>query len=221
MPRRPRLLLPGLPLHVIQRGNNRQPCFFNDNDRSHFLDHLRGAVELHVCALHAYVLMSNHVHLLLTPQDPGNVQHMMKSVAQAHAQYINWRYRRSGGLWEGRYKAAYVESETYLLTCHRYVELNPVRAGLADHPGQYRWSSYRCNGEGKENPLVTPHPLYAGLGHEGEFRRGAYRSLFGQPLSMKDLMRIRTATEAEFAIGTQAFMERIAAMGSDGGESPT
>ncbi|GGY52174.1 hypothetical protein GCM10007387_37970 [Pseudoduganella albidiflava] len=146
---------------------------------------------------------------------------MMKSVAQAHAQYISWRYRRSGGLWEGRYKAAYVESETYLLTCHRYVELNPVRAGLADHPGQYRWSSYRCNGEGKENPLVTPHPLYAGLGHEGELRRGAYRSLFGQPLSMKDLMRIRTATEAEFAIGTQAFMERIAAMGSDGGESPT
>jgi putative transposase len=212
MPRRPRLLLPNIPLHIIQRGNNRQPCFFNDNDRLHYLNHLRVALDLAECPLHAYVLMTNHVHLLLTPSDPARVQDLMKSVAQEHTQYINWRYRRTGSLWEGRYKAAYVESETYLLICHRYIELNPVRAALAAYPGQYRWSSYRCNGEGKANPLITEHDLFRALGSYDEGRRRAYRSLFDQPLSVKDLSRIRTATEAEFAIGTQAFMRRIAAM---------
>lgn len=212
MPRRSRLLLPGVPLHIIQRGNNRQPCFFNDSDRLHYLDHLQQATELSACALHAYVLMTNHVHLVLTPEDPVSIQDLMKSVAQRHTQYINWRYGRNGTLWEGRYKAAYLESESYLLVCYRYVELNPVRAGLVEYPGQYRWSSYRCNGEGKKNPLITQHALFKALGVDDKSRQGAYRSLFDQPMAMKELSRIRMATEADFAIGTQAFMQRIAAM---------
>ncbi|TWI47479.1 putative transposase [Pseudoduganella flava] len=212
MARPKRVFLPGVPLHIVDRGNARQRCFFDDRDRVHYLDHLRTAAAEKRCAVHAYVLMTNHVHLLVTPEVPDGVPAMMKSIAQCHAQYINWRYRRTGGLWEGRYKAAHIESETYLLICQRYIELNPLRAKMVEFPGQYRWSSYRRNADGRPDPLVTQHELYRSLGVDGAARCGHYRDLFAQPLSTKDVAFIRAATNAEFAVGGQAFLKRIAGL---------
>ena len=209
MAREPRLFLPGVPLHIVDRGNARQACFFSDEDRLHYLKDLRDATCNHGAALHAYVLMTNHVHLLLTPSDPASVPDMIKRVAQSHAQYINWRYRRTGSVWEGRYKAAHVESETYLLVCQRYVDLNPVRAGMVQVAGEYRWSSYRSNAEGRANPLVTPHPLYTALGKDAASRQQYYRKLCEQPLTEKDVRRIREATNAGFGVGRQEFLKRI------------
>src|SRR5574338_75212 len=155
MPRRPRVSLSGVPLHLIQRGNNRQACFFADKDYSFYL-----------------------AHLLVTPQDAGGAGALMKTVGQCYAQYVNRNYCRSGTLWEGRYRSCVLQGDTYLLACSRYIEMNPVRAGMVAHPAEYRWSSYRANAQGETDPVLTPHGLYLALGQQGEDRLGAYRELF-------------------------------------------
>ncbi|HZS65472.1 MAG TPA: transposase, partial [Burkholderiales bacterium] len=157
MARRPRLELAGVPLHVIQRGNNRAPCFLADGDRQMYLKFLGEAAARHRCALHAYVLMPNHVHLLLTPTDSGAVAAMMQDLGRRYVRLFNDIHRRSGTLWEGRYKAAMVDTERYFLTCQRYIELNPVRAQLVDHPASFRWSTYRHYALGANNSLVSAH----------------------------------------------------------------
>ena len=160
MARLPRLDLPGVPQHVVQRGNNRMPCFLDDEDRLAYLELLRQACLHHGCALHAYVLMDNHVHLLLTPSAQGAVSRMMQMLGRSYVGQFNGRHRRTGTLWEGRYKACLVESEAYLLACQRYIELNPVRAWIVSEPGAYRWSSHGANAYGQEDARLTPHPVY-------------------------------------------------------------
>ena len=160
MPRRPRILLPDHPLHIVQRGINREPCFFAEEDYRCYLHWLEeAACDCH-CAIHAYVLMTNHVHLLLTPTTPGAPARPMQSLGRRYVQYANRQYRRTGSLWEGRYKSSVVQAEAYLLACMRYIELNPVRAAMVIDPGGYRWTSYRANGLAQLDIRLTPHPLY-------------------------------------------------------------
>src|SRR5574337_70831 len=157
MPRQRRLDLPGVPQHIIQRGNNRQPCFLREQDYRCYLSQLDEAAQAQGCRLHAYVLMTNHVHLLMTPEVVGAVARTMQCLGRRYVGYFNATYRRSGTLWEGRYKSCLVDSERYLLTCYRYIELNPVRAAMVETPGDYAWSSYRANAQGRQDRLVYPH----------------------------------------------------------------
>ncbi|MDB5936693.1 MAG: transposase, partial [Massilia sp.] len=150
MARAPRPVLPDVPLHITQRGNNRLNCFFGEIDYLVYLELLRAAAQDASCDLHAYVLMTNHVHLLITPKDERGPASLMKSLGERYVQYVNRRYARTGTLWEGRYHSCLVQSERYLMVCQRYIELNPVRAMLADNPARYQWSSFLCNAYGKE-----------------------------------------------------------------------
>jgi putative transposase len=163
MPRRPRILLPDYPLHIVQRGINREPCFFADEDYQCYLHWLEEAARDCRCGIHAYVLMTNHVHLLLTPTTPGAPVRLMQSLGRRYVHYVNRHYRRTGSLWEGRYKSSVVQAESYLLACMRYIELNPVRAAMVADPGGYRWSSYRTNGLTLPDARLTPHPIYLAL----------------------------------------------------------
>ncbi|TWI66503.1 putative transposase [Pseudoduganella lurida] len=201
MPRRARLLLPGYPLHLIQRGHNRQPCFFQRSDYLVYLNWVRDYAEFYGGAIHAYVLMTNHVHLLATMDDVTMLAPMMKAIAQNYAQYINRRLGRSGSVWEDRFRSSPVTNETYLLTCHQYIELNPVRAGMVAHPGRYRWSSYAGNAGLFVDDLLTPLASYLGLGAMTAQRYGAYRSLFSQALDPAHVQVIRNAAAGNRQIG--------------------
>ncbi|MFM9968799.1 MAG: transposase [Burkholderiales bacterium] len=209
MPRRARIRAPGIPLHVIQRGNNRGACFFADTDRQYYLHHLGRLADEFCCAIHAYVLMTNHVHLLLTPQDAVGASLLMKSLGQQYVQYINRVHGRSGSLWEGRFRASLVQTEAYLLRCHRYIEMNPVRAGMAAHPGEYRWSSYSGNALGRIDLLLTPHVEYLRLGADGPGRQSAYRELLLADEDESELAQIRRAANAGYALGAERFIADI------------
>ena len=209
MPRRPRIHLAGFPLHMIQRGNNRSVCFFSNDDCAAYLDWLRRAAEKLGCAIHAYVLMTNHVHLLLTPEQPGAVSTLMQSLGRRYVQYVNHTYRRSGTLWEGRFLASPVHAEAYLLKCMRYIELNPVRAGMVEQPGDYRWSSFRHNGLGKPNPILREHGIYTALGADPEARRQAYRDLFRAQMDDEVLNEIREASQAGSLLSGERFRKDI------------
>lgn len=204
-------MLPGVPVHVVHRGNNRQACFHEEQDRSFYLFHLRRLLGPSGCGLHAYCLMTNHVHLLLTSSTDGGCARLMQRVAQLHTQYVNRTYRRSGSLWEGRFRSCLVQSEEYLLACYRYVESNPVRAGMCPRPREYEWSSYRGNAEGLADPLLTPHEEYLRLGVTGPIRRSAYEDLFCTDPRYWRTDEIRKATNGNFALGDNNFKRDIAA----------
>lgn len=210
MPRRARLTLPNVPMHLIQRGNNRQACFYADEDYRFYLNWLTEYAGKTGCRIHAYVLMTNHVHLLVSADSGDGVGAMMKALGQRYVQYANRTYRRSGSLWEGRFRSCLTQEDAYLLACQRYIELNPVRAGMVEHPAEYRWSSYRVNAQGEDSPLVVPHPLYDTLGAEPEARRQAYRELFRYELEPGLVDAIRRATNGNFALGDVRFGEQIA-----------
>jgi putative transposase len=210
MPRRPRLCLAGIPVHVIQRGNNRLPCFFAQADYYRYLGDLGQLSRAHGVAIHSYVLMTNHVHLLVTGRDASAVSVMMKFLGQCYVQYVNRRYARTGSLWGGRFRSCLVDTESYLLTCHRYIEENPVRAGMVDRPGDYPWSSHRANAEGLADPLLTPHAVIEALGRTAEERLAAYRELFIKNLSEPELQRIRSTTNGGFALGSERFELQMA-----------
>ena len=210
MPRRLRFVLPGVPLHVVQRGVNRQACFLDGKDKQRYLDYLRSCLALVPCSLHAYVVMSNHVHLLLSTQSTASLSSLMKMLNQRYVQYFNWRYGRTGSLWEGRYKSCLVQGERYLLICQRYIELNPVRAGIVTLPGQYCWSSYRSNAQGRHDDLLSPHSLYLMLGNDELERQDTYQSLFQDKLGERCIGQLRKAVDAEFAVGDQVFLRRVA-----------
>lgn len=225
MARQPRIILPGQPHHVIQRGNNRSPIFFADKDYWRYLDWLGEESEKHECAIHAYVLMTNHVHLLVTPSRDDSISNMMQSLGRLYVRYINHKYQRSGTLWEGRFKSVLIDSEQYLFVCQRYIELNPVRAGMVNSPSAYRWSSYQANATGKANPLLTPHPLYLSLGKQSQNRQAAYRALFRSHLEDDTLTSIRTATNGGWPLGDERFktaienvLKRPATQGPRGGD---
>lgn len=212
MARQPRFFVPGEVLHVIQRGNNREPIFACDEDFRFFLDCLGQAIRLHGVLIHAYVLMTNHLHLLAAPRQKQSLPKVLQSVGRRYVQYFNCAYQRSGTLWEGRYRATVVDSEQYLLTCMRYIELNPVRARMAGHPGEYRWTSFHANAQGAPDILVTRHELYERLGRSGPDRQNAYRQLFRAQLSDRDVEAIREATNKNWALGGEHFKQRIAAL---------
>ncbi len=173
MPRRPRVTLAGLPMHIIQRGNNRQACFYAEQDYQFYLEWLGKYAEETDSSVHSYVLMTNHVHLLLTPARGESSAQLMKRLGQRYVQYINRTYRRSGTLWEGRYRSCLTQDDGYLLNCHRYIELNPVRAKMVEHPADYPWSSYRANGQGVKSDILKPHHQYEALGSTQAERRTA------------------------------------------------
>ena len=212
MARLPRYFVEGQPQHIIQRGNNREPVFAVDEDYRFYLECLKDAADRHGCAIHAYVLMTNHVHLLATPETVESLPKTLQSVGRRYVQYFNYTYSRTGTLWEGRYKATLIDSETYLLTCMRYIELNPVRAGVVAHPNDYGWSSYRANATGIDNPMLTPHVLYRRLGHGAEVRQSAYRQLFRGQIAKADLEAIREATNKAWVLGNDRFREKIEAL---------
>ena len=209
MPRRARLALPNVPMHIIQRGNNRQACFFADQDYDFYLACLKAYAKNCGCELHAYVLMTNHVHLLVSSASSDGVGALMKALGQRYAQYVNRTYGRTGSLWEGRFRSCLTEDEPYLLACQRYIELNPVRASMVQHPGDYRWSSYRSNAQGEANGLVTPHSLYEALGADHTTRQAAYRELFRGELEPGLVDAIRTATNGNFALGNSRFADEV------------
>ncbi len=211
MARLPRFVLPGQPQHVIQRGNNRQIIFQADGDYRFYLEKLYDAAEKHQCDIHAYVLMTNHVHLLVTPHTENGIGKMMQMLGRYYVQYYNDCYKRTGTLWEGRYKATLIDTERYLLTCMRYIELNPVRAvDMADHPSEYPWSSYRFNALGHTDRLVTPHREYKRLGATAAERQSAYRQLFRTRIPAMTLEAIREATNKAWVLGGDRFKSKLA-----------
>jgi putative transposase len=212
MPRRPRLKLDGCPLHLIQRGNNRSAGFFGDEDYQHYLDWLGEAARAHGVAVHAYVLMTNHVHLLVTPERADGASRVMKQLGQRYVQHINRARARSGTLWEGRFRSCLVAAEDHLLNCCRYIELNPVRARMVRHAAEYRWSSHRANAEGAPSTVLTPHPLVAALGPTAAARQAAYRALFETVPEPELIDRIRRATNGGYALGSERFVRQIAAI---------
>ena len=201
MPRGPRTIVPHVALHLVQRGVNREPCFFAP---AHYADYLRLLARFageYGCSIHAYCLMTNHVHLFLTPHREDACARLMKQLNQCYVQRLNKSTGRTGTLWEGRSHSALVASDGYALACYRYIELNPVRAGIVPHPGAYAWSSYRANAEGGSDPLVSPHDTYLALSDSAETRAPAYRGLFDTDLSDSDIADIRKATRGGYRVG--------------------
>ena len=201
MPRRARLLLQGVPLHIIQRGHNRQPCFLDDSDRLTYLGILREHAAAMGCAIHAYVLMTNHVHLLASFEDISAAPDLIRLTGQQYSSYFNRQHCRCGTLWDGRFRSCPVPSERYLLTCQRYIEMNPVRAQMVDRPVHYQWSSYRGNAGICRDELVTPHDVYVWLGRTANERCTAYRRLFIDNLTDKQLRMLRVATNGNHIVG--------------------
>jgi putative transposase len=205
MSRRARLSVAGIPWHIIQRGNNRSACFYSEEDYLFYLEQLLQQSRMFGCAIHAYCLMTNHVHILLTPETTDSAAQMMKNLGQRFVQYINRTYRRSGTLWEGRFKSCLAQSENYALTCYRYIELNPVRANIVRHPKDYPWSSFSINGKGQHSNLVTPHSSYLALGETKSERLTTYSRLVDYPLEERVIKRLRDATNGNYAFGDNRF----------------
>ena len=209
MPRKPRHYLPGIPAHVIQRGNNRQPCFFCEDDYRFYLECLGDASVRYGCAIHAYVLMTNHAHLLLTPLDGMSIPRVIQSVGRRYVRYINQSRQRTGTLWEGRHKGNVVSSERYVLACYRYIELNPVRAGMVTHPAEYPWSSYRYNACGETSEMLYSHGARDALGATAELRCAAYRGMFDIDMDDSVLKAIRDSAQYGVPLGNDRFRKAV------------
>lgn len=212
MPRHPRIFVAGQAQHVIQRGNNRGAIFFEDSDRRLYLEWLGEALADQDCALHAYVLMSNHVHLLITSTRPEAIPKVLQSLGRRYVRYVNRTYARTGTLWEGRYKSTILDSERYVLACYRYIEANPVRARMVVDVGDHLWSSYPYNAGGKADPLLSEHPVYAALGTTARERREAYCTLFAQGLDPDLVAEIRDATNRGWVPGSERFRKEVEAV---------
>lgn len=210
MARLPRLILPGQPHHVILRGNNRQAIFFSDLDREHLLATLGDVAAQYQVAIHAYVLMDNHLHLLLTPQSPDALSRMMQSLGRRYVGWFNARHHRSGTLWEGRFRAGLIEGERHLLACMRYIELNPVRAGLCGEPAQWPWSSAAHHLGLARSPLVTEHEMYWSLGNTPFEREHAYREFIAQGVTATEQARFTDAVLRGRPVGSETFLKPLA-----------
>jgi len=197
-------------LHVIQRGNNKQAIFFEEEDYALYRRWLAEAALSHGCAIHAYVLMTNHVHFLLTPKKKESLPRMMQALGRRYVRHVNDSTGRTGTLWEGRYRAAPIDSDTYFFSWCRYIELNPVRARLAKHPRDYPWSSYRAHAAGAADELVSPHPLFRRLGRGAAEQQKEYRALFRGEEDLEFLEALRAATNGGWAVGGERFRREIA-----------
>jgi putative transposase len=209
MARKIRFFLPGVAMHITQRGNNRGDCFRKESDYLVYLSHLHELAAGLDCAVHAYCLMTNHVHLLLTPPTGKACILLMKNLGQRYVQYFNRTHGRTGSLWEGRYHSCVVESARYALACHRYIEFNPVRAGIVSDPRAYPWSSHRANAGFAASRIVTPHAEYLALSDNAGIRHAAYRSLFEQAIEPSDLDQIREATLGGYPLGSDRFKSHV------------
>lgn len=209
MARLPRYVLPGHPQHIIQRGNNRSIIFVTEDDFEFYRECLICASVEHDVQVHAYVFMTNHVHLLMTPNTVDGLSKVMQSVGRRYVQYFNFRHQRTGTLWEGRYRATLIDTERYLLTCYRYIELNPVRANMVPRPEMYRWSSFRCNAQGFSDELISPHSLYKALATAQNERLVAYGALFERDIAPELLDSIRNATNKAWLLGGDRFKNEI------------
>lgn len=212
MARWPRLVVPGLPLHVVQRGNNRTLTFHSDEDFACLRATLLYASRRSGCRVHAYALMPNHVHLLVTPEDTRGPSRLMQIVGRRYVRYFNARYARTGTLWEGRFRSSLVDSDNYLLACCRYIDRNPVKAGIVDEPTQYRWSSYRHLALGHADPLISPHAVYTALGATPESRQASYRALCENEVAPPLLFMIRSCTTGGGAMGSEDFRAQMEAI---------
>jgi putative transposase len=209
MPRPLRFIKPGASLHIIQRGHNREPTFRSLEDFVRYRETLGEASGKFGCAIHAYVFMTNHVHLLVTPDNEHGPSRMMQAVGRRFARLVNLRYGRTGALWEGRFRSSLIDSDRYFLTCSRYIELNPVRAHMVDAPEHYTWSSYRRNAHGLPDNLVSPHQLYHDLGDNPKGQQIGYRALFQNDLDSETIERIRAAVNLGTVLGEDAFVDDL------------
>ena len=209
MARLQRIAPPGIPQHIIQRGNNRQVCFACDQDMAFYASLLYEYSQKFSVSLHAWVFMTNHIHLLASPYKVDSISNMMQSVGRRYVRYFNREYQRSGTLWEGRFKSSLVQSEMYLLQCQRYIELNPVRAGMVLDPAEYVWSSYQCHALGKAVKMSMPHEQYLALGNTDPIRQSVYRSLFRAHIDNELIKDIRSAVNKGMALGGDRFKEEI------------
>lgn len=192
MPRPPRAFAAEQTLHLVQRGNNRSACFLGATDYATYLSLLFTLTRETGCTVHAYVLMTNHVHFLLTPATAAAPSNLMKRLAQRYSAMFNRKYERTGTLWDGRFRAFPVTSDDYVIACYQYIELNPVRAGMVDRPERYRWSSHRANVGAVRTSLLTPHPSYQALAGSRRDASTAYRDLFRTPLDDALIADLRT-----------------------------
>jgi putative transposase len=198
-----------MPVHVIQRGNNRQICFAKDSDMAAYANWLGEYAVKYKVLIHGWVFMTNHVHLLMTPQTEFGITKLMQSLGRLYVRYFNHRYHRSGTLFEGRYKSCVVQQEPYLISCQRYIELNPIRAGMVKDPADYHWSSYRAHAFGIKPSMWAPHPLYEELGVSAAGRQSAYRDLFSTTLEIDVIAKIRHCANAGLILGTDRFREQV------------
>lgn len=209
MPRKPRFYLPEVPVHVVQRGHSRQAIFFDAQDYATYAHWLKQASQKYGVPVHAFVFMTNHVHLLVTPPEAPAMSRFMQFLGRRYVPYINRKYGRSGSLWEGRYKASLVQEDAYFITAMRYIELNPVRAGMVERPGQYRWSSFCHNTGIRQIRFLRFHPVYKRLGATLEECQRAYCSLFKGHIEAVDIRRIREACQTGTPLGNDYFKEKI------------
>ena len=209
MPRKPRFYLPNVPAHVMQRGHNRSAVFFENEDYLEYLRILKSMAEKYQCLIHAYVLMTNHVHLLLTPLSQNSTSLFFQGLGRQYVTYINKTYGLSGSLWEGRHKGNSIDTEVYFLTCMRYIELNPVRANMCVDPGEYRWSSYAANALGEPNSILKPHAEYCRLGRNSALQQEIYHGLFKEILDVKIMSDLRQGVQSGTPVGGNNFTRKI------------
>jgi putative transposase len=209
MARLKRITPAGIPQHIIQRGNNKQVCFANEADMKAYINWLMEFSNQYGVAIHAWVLMTNHIHILCTPSTDNGISKMIQSLGRMYVGYFNYTYNRTGTLWEGRYKSCIIQSDKYLLSVYRYIELNPVRAKMVASPDEYSWSSYNYNALGVENNLVTPHEIYLQLGNNQKERSCNYLCLFDEFIDEKVLTDIRASINKGLALGDEYFIKQI------------
>ncbi|RBP52898.1 transposase [Arenicella xantha] len=209
MPRKSRFYLPGVPVHIVQRGHCREPVFFDRQDYVTYLHWVKVSAKKYEVSVHAFVLMTNHVHFLITPSEVNNPSLFMQYIGRRYVPYINHKYGRSGSLWEGRYKASLVQEEGYFLKVMKYIELNPVRASMVDAPNLYRWSSFCHNGGAKAIEFLTCHDIYLSLGSSKSERTDAYIELFKYDLCAQDMRRIRDSWQTGTPLGNDYFLEQV------------
>ncbi|WKD50013.1 transposase [Microbulbifer spongiae] len=209
MPRLPRLNLRDIPQHIVQVGHNNLPCFFDEEDYQYYLISLRNAADQYHVDVHAYVLLPNMIQIIATPRIPDGISSVMQSLGRRYVQFVNHRYKRSGTLWRGRYKSSLIDSEAYLLTCYRYVELRPLYLGLADSLGNYPWSSFNHHVNTKRDNLICDHHLYLALGENPQARAQAYRKLFRYSFDRRLLDYIAETIKLGHVLGGDTFKEKI------------
>jgi putative transposase len=209
MPRRARFCPTGLPVHLIQRGHNRRAIFAGEDDLAAYAHWLAEGAERFGVAVHGWVFMTNHVHLLATPGEDESLSQLMQFLGRLYVRHFNHKYTRSGTLFEGRFKSCIVQEDRYLLTCLRYIELNPVRAGMVKDPGDYRWSSFRAHAFGVRAKLWSPHPLYLDLAGSEQQRQQAWLALIREVLDIEVMAKVRHCLNSGLELGNKAFREQV------------